>query len=111
MRGVAGMGSAGTGSAALGSTMASTNLEVSIGLAAHGSASASGRSGGHTGEPIPTLMRIRRWLWLPLPYMPHPYHTRREDKPLERGLIRFKTQLPTGAAQHSPPVGRCLLVL
>ena len=59
----------------------------------------------------PTLTRIRRWLWLPLPYTPHPYPTRREDKPLERGLIRFKTQLPTGAAQHSLPVRRCLVVL
>jgi hypothetical protein len=73
MRGVAGMGSAGMGSAATGSTMASTILEVSIGLVAHGSASASARSGGHTGDPMPTLtlMRIRRGLWLPLLYMPH----------------------------------------
>jgi hypothetical protein len=71
MRGVAGMGSAGMGSAATGSTMASTILEVSIGLVAHGSASASARSGGHTGDPMPTLMRIRRGLWLPLPFMPH----------------------------------------
>jgi hypothetical protein len=75
MRGVAGMGSEGIGSVATGSTMASTILEVSIGLVAHGSASASGRSGGHTGDPMailmPTLMRIRRGLWLPLPSMPH----------------------------------------
>jgi hypothetical protein len=88
-RGVAGMGSAATGS-----TMASTNLEVSIGLAAHASVSASGRSGGRTGEPIPTHMRIRQGLWLPLPYMPHPYHSRREDKPLELGPYLVQA-LPT----------------
>jgi hypothetical protein len=85
MRGVAGMGSAATGS-----TMASTILEVSIDLTAHGSALTSGRSGGHTGDLMLTRMRIRQWLWLPLPSMPDPYPTRREDKPLERGLIWFK---------------------
>jgi hypothetical protein len=62
MRGVAGMGSEGMGLPATGSTMASTNLAVSIGLAAHGSASESGRPGIHTGDPMPTLMRIRRGL-------------------------------------------------
>ena len=71
MRGVAGMGSAGMGSATTGSTMASTILEVSIGLVAHGSASASARSGDPMATPMPTLMRIRRGLWLPLPFMPH----------------------------------------
>ena len=48
------------------------HLEGSIGLAAHGSASASARSGGHTVDPMPTRMRVRRGLWLPLPSMPHP---------------------------------------
>jgi hypothetical protein len=53
-------GVAGVGSEVTGSTMAST--EVSIGLAAHESASGSGlgRSGGHTGDPMAIPMPTRQ---------------------------------------------------
>src|SRR5262245_40027788 len=103
MHGVAGMGPEGMGSASTASTMASTILAGCIDLAAHGSASASGRSGGHTGGPIPTRMRTRRWLWLPPPYTPHPSHDRREDEPLGRGLLRFKITAPDRGGSTQPP--------